>query len=144
MRWLKLRQEKSCGIIPFIIKDNELFVLLIKQNNGVIGFPKGHAEANESDEETALRECFEETNLKPSILRGFREEISYYMPEYDVNKSVVFFIGVIDCLNIKRQVSEIEEIYICKIDEALIMISYDDTKQLLYKATSFMKKLLLK
>lgn len=63
-----MKTEKSCGVIPFIHKDDQLFVLLIKQTNGVNCFPKGHVEANESEEETAIRECIEETNLKPIVV----------------------------------------------------------------------------
>ena len=73
-----MKHEKSCGIIPFIIKNNKTYVVLIKQNNGIVGFPKGHVEQGETEEETALRECFEETNLNASIKEGFREETTYY------------------------------------------------------------------
>ncbi len=136
-----MKQEKSCGIIPFLIKDNELYVLLVKQHNGVVGFPKGHVENNETEEETALRECLEETNIVPVLVDGFKEEISYYMPEYDANKTVVFFIGMINNLDTKKQESEIENIYICKIEKALDMISFDDTKTLLNNAVNYITQM---
>ena len=133
-----MKHEKSCGIIPFIIKNNETHVLLIKQNNGVIGFPKGHVEPNESEEETALRECYEETNVKASIVKGFREEISYYMEEYDAYKTVVFFIGMVDESNAQRQESEISDIFVVDVKKALELITFDQTRELLSKAISFL------
>ena len=63
-----MKQEKSCGIIPYLLIDNEIHYLLVKQNNGFICFPKGHVEIGESEEETALRECFEETGRYPTRL----------------------------------------------------------------------------
>ena len=125
-----MKYEKSCGIIPIYIENNEIKVVLIKQNNGVIGFPKGHAENNETEKETALRECFEETNLEVSIIDGFKEEISYYMSEYDSNKTVVFFIGLIKCFKTKIQESEVSEIF---------LTTFEDTKLLLKKVEVFLK-----
>lgn len=139
-----MQYEKSCGIIPFYKKNNELHVVLIKQNNGVIGFPKGHVEPNESEEETASRECFEETNLKPTLVKGFREETTYYMAEYDATKTVVLFIGLIESLDIKKQISEVADIYLCDIKTALEKISFEDSKTILKKAVSYLKDTLTK
>ena len=47
-----MKHEKSCGCI--IIEDKK--VLLIKQTNGIWGFPKGHVEKNETELQTAERE----------------------------------------------------------------------------------------
>ena len=122
-----MKYEKSCGIIPFIILDNKISVLIIKQNNGVVGFPKGHVEPNESEEETALRECLEETGLHASIVEGFRQEISYYMSEYNTHKTVVFFVGTIKDADFHKQESEISDIQIVNIEDALERISFEYT-----------------
>lgn len=135
-----MKYEKSCGIIPLYIENNEIKVVLIKQNNGVIGFPKGHVENNETEKETALRECFEETNLEVSIIDGFKEEISYYMSEYDSYKTVVFFIGLIKCFKTKVQESEVSEIFLTTLEDAYNQISFEDTKLLLKKAQKFLEK----
>lgn len=135
-----MKYAKSCGIIPIYIENNEIKVVLIKQNNGVIGFPKGHVENNETEKETALRECFEETNLEVSIIDGFKEEISYYMSEYDSYKTVVFFIGLVKCFKTKIQESEVSEIFLTTFEDAYNQISFDDTKLLLKKAQKFLEK----
>ena len=132
-----MKYEKSCGVIPFYFDGKEVKVILIKQNNGVIGFPKGHVENSETEEVTALRECKEETNIAPLLISGFKEEISYYIPECDVNKTVVFFIGVVNDLSFKKQESEIDEIFSLTIQDALNIIPFEDTKALLKKAYDF-------
>lgn len=135
-----MKFEKSCGVIPFCFANDKIKVVLVKQNNGVIGFPKGHVEENESEEETALRECKEEISAVPSLIDGFKEEISYYMPEYDANKAVVFFVGIINDTSFTRQESEISDVFVMDIQSALDVISYDDTKELLKKAFEFLKQ----
>ena len=51
-----MKTEKSCG--AFIIKDGK--VILIQQLDGFLGFPKGHVEGNETEEQTAIRDIKEE------------------------------------------------------------------------------------
>ena len=132
-----MKFEKSCGIVPLYFINNDPFVVLIQQNNGDIGFPKGHVEGNETELETASRECKEETDLSSKIIEGFREEISYYVPQYDVNKTVVFFVGVIDDLSYRRQESEIAKIILVPIDEAMKTLTYDQSRKVLEKAKEF-------
>lgn len=139
-----MKHEKSCGVIPFCSKDNNIFFLLIKQNNGIVGFPKGHVEKEETEKETALRECLEETNLKVDFVGDFREEISYFMEEFNSFKTVVFFLGRIDNFDYKKQETEISDISILSYEEALEHISFNDTKQLLVKAYRYISNLLLK
>ena len=62
-----MKKEKSCGIIVF---DNDK-VLVVKHLDGHYGFPKGHVENNETEEETAIREVKEETNCDAKIIPGF-------------------------------------------------------------------------
>ena len=66
-------KEKSCGCI--IIDNNK--VLLVQQNQEFWGFPKGHVEGDETEEETALREVKEETNLDVKILGNKKYKIEY-------------------------------------------------------------------
>ena len=134
-----MKQEKSCGIIPYIMINNEIHYVLIKQNNEFVCFPKGHVEAGESEEQTALRECYEETHLKPEIVKGYRETVSYYMPDYDAIKDVVFFIGKIESLNYQLQESEIQNIIVAPYKEALKLLEYDNWQELLTKANEFLK-----
>ena len=126
-----MKYEKSCGVVTY----------LVRQTNGFLSFPKGHVEGNETEEETALRECLEETALKATIKKGFREVINYTIPEIDVNKDVVLFVGEIDNLDYHRQEKEIADIQVYKYQEAYNLLEFDNWKQVLKKANDFLTKL---
>ena len=55
-----MKYEKSCGCIVFNEKKQ---ILLVHQNAGHWGMPKGHVENDETEIQTAKREVKEETNL---------------------------------------------------------------------------------
>ena len=137
-----MKYEKSCGVVTYILINNEIHYLLVKQTNGFVSFPKGHVENNETEEETALRECFEETGLKVNIKNGFREVVNYYIPEIDVNKDVVLFVGEIDNLDYHRQEKEIDDIKVCKYQEAYNLLEFDNWKNVLKKANDFLKTII--
>lgn len=123
-----MKREKSCGCI--IIDNNS--VLVVKHNAGHWDFPKGHVENNETEEQTALREVKEETNIDVEIIPGYRYVIEY-SPKEDVLKQVVFFIAKKISSEIKAQESEISEIKWLKLDDALEQITHNDSKELLKK-----------
>jgi 8-oxo-dGTP pyrophosphatase MutT (NUDIX family) len=56
-------QDGSFGIIPVFIEDNKYLFLIVQHTGLHWGFPKGHAEENESIIETMKRELWEETGI---------------------------------------------------------------------------------
>ena len=95
--------EKSCGAVIFRKNKNDVKLLLVKNHNGRHwSFPKGHIEENETEEETAIREIKEETNLDVKIMDNFRE-VSSYCPFGKIRKEVVFFLARTISDNIKLQ-----------------------------------------
>ena len=54
-------REKSCGAILIDHQDDQIKTLIVRQNAGHWGFPKGHVEGDETEFETAFREVREET-----------------------------------------------------------------------------------
>ena len=121
-----MKKEKSCGIV--VIDDDK--VLLVHHLIGHFGFPKGHVEKNETEEETAIREVKEETNCDAKIIPGFREVITY-SPKENVIKDVVFFIGTPETKDTKPQEVEVSEVGFYGIDEALNIITYKEEKSIL-------------
>ena len=53
---------KKCGIIYFDNQDQK-YLLVYGKKSEKWGFPKGHQEIGETEEQTALREFFEETGI---------------------------------------------------------------------------------
>lgn len=125
-------QEKSCGVIVFY---NDK-VLLIKHNLGHIGFPKGHVEGMETEEETAIREVKEETNCDVEIIPGFRETITY-SPKKNITKDVIFFIGKPLNKELSPQLAEVQKVDFVNYKEALNLLTYQDEKDLLKKALQY-------
>ncbi len=70
-------------------------VLMLKKMNGDWVLPKGKIEANETNEETALREVFEETHVKAKIL-NYIGDIQYTYRNYWSNNELVDkkYIGI--------------------------------------------------
>ena len=129
-----MNKEKSCGIV--VIKENS--VLLVHHNIGHWGLPKGHVELNETEEETAIREVLEETNIEAKIIPGFRKVITY-SPRENVLKDVVFFVGVPSSDELINQASEVSEVKYVSIDDALNLVSHEDEKDVITEAISFYK-----
>lgn len=128
------KYEKSCGAV--IYTDNKF--LLIKHNSGHWAFPKGHVENGETEEETALREIKEETNLNVTLDTSFRYVITY-SPKKNVMKDVVYFIGYNPEGMVKLQEEEVSEFVWFSYEEALKLITYDNDKKLLMSAKAHLK-----
>ena len=130
-----MKKEKSCGIIVF---DDDK-VLLIKSQLGHYGFPKGHVEENETEEETALREVKEETNCDVRIIDGYRDMITY-SPKADVIKDVVYFIGNPITKDLKAQEEEVSELFFISINDAFDKITYLNEKEAFTRAKDYYYK----
>ena len=84
--------RKSCGVIPFRWNGDEKEYLILLQKSDCWSFPKGHMEAGETEEQTALRELFEETGLSARLIPGQRAAVEYHLYPC-TKKQVVLFLG---------------------------------------------------
>jgi 8-oxo-dGTP pyrophosphatase MutT (NUDIX family) len=98
--------RKSCGVIPFRQNGDKREFLILLQTNSCWSFPKGHMEAGETEEETALRELFEETGLTAKLDTSRCASIAYPISDF-ARKEVVFYLGEV-AGEPKVQESEIE------------------------------------
>ena len=129
--------EKSAGAVLYTVLDGKIKYLLIKSQNGDIGFPKGHIEQGESEETAALREIYEETSIKAQLVCDFKEMISYTMPN-DKNKTVVYFIAEYEIQTPKRNDGfEHNEYILREFDDALKLVTFENTKEILGSANKF-------
>ncbi len=132
-----MKKEKSCGCVVF---DELNRVLLVKMNMGHWSFPKGHVEENETEEETALRETLEETNIECKIIKGFRE-VSTYSPYDGVIKDVIFFVAKAINTKVIKQDEEINTAIFVEINKAKELITFDNDLNIFEKALKFIKNL---
>lgn len=134
--------EKSCGAVVFTEVNNIRKYVIICSTSGIYGFPKGHMENGEIEEETALREIKEETNLDVNILDGFRtiEEHTFYKGNEKRLKRVAYFIAKYENQKFKPQESEISNIRLMDYDEAMKSFQYDNSKRVLKEVEDFLNK----
>jgi 8-oxo-dGTP pyrophosphatase MutT (NUDIX family) len=148
-------KEKSAGAIIFRKSDDNIYYLLLHYapsepgKHGHWGLAKGHVEGNESDEETARREIFEETGLKDvKIIPGFKETEKYFFRKVYglegaarkkapwVFKMVIFFVAETEIEEIKISDEHTGFLWL-PFDEAIKKISFKNSKKLLKKANDF-------
>lgn len=132
-----MKKEKSCGVIVIKREDDEFRILLLEHQKGHISFPKGHVEENETEEETALREVKEETNLDVKLMPSFRKVITY-SPKENVLKDVVYFLGSPLNEEVIVQEEEIKSFKWVSFKEAFDLVTHDDDKMLLNEVISYL------
>lgn len=131
--------EKSCGAIVFRKYHGNTELLLIKHSaGGHWSFPKGHVEAGETEQQTALREVMEETHIDVDLDPIFREVVTY-SPKRDVKKDVIYFLGRAKNFDYIPQEEEIAQIKWVEINLAHSFLTYDNDKQLVNKAKPVIK-----
>jgi len=130
--------ESSCGAVIFRnTPDERKFLLIRNRRSAHWGFPKGHIEPGESDEETAIREVYEETGLNIKILPGFVKK-SEYTIQGKIEKSVSIFLAETDETQYTLQEEEIEECDWFGYDDALRILNYENDKYILTEAKKFL------
>ena len=133
-----MAKEKSCGALVLRSGAASYEILVLKHRlGGHWSFPKGHVESGETEVQTALREVFEETGLRISLAKSFREMVSY-SPRPDVNKDVVYFLGFAADSTTTMQEEEVSEIFWVELDHAMEYLTYYNDKQLLRSAKRYL------
>ena len=136
-----MKYEKSCGAVVFTKENNEYKFLIVQQLQGFHGFPKGHMEADETEEQTALREIFEEVGVKANLIDGFRVVDEHIIPnKVDTVKQIVYFLAEYKSQNVKFQKSELSAVKLLAFDEAYNTFEYESSKRILSAAYDHLSK----
>ena len=133
-----MRYIKSCGFVTYKRIENVNHYLIIKSLNGDVGFPKGHMEPRESELETAIRELKEETGVDVKVIQGFRRQIEYELRRVpDTIKQSVYFLGECTSNKIICQEAEVAEASFISYEDALKILTFEETKNILKDAEIF-------
>ncbi len=112
-------------------------IMLVKNiKSGCWGFPKGHMEEGETEEQTARREIKEETGLDVLLDTGFRETVTF-SPRRGTRKTVVYFVGMATSHDLIPQQEEIAQLRWLEIGQAVEALSFDNDKMVASKAKAF-------
>ncbi len=125
----------SYGIIAIrkSTSNNWLF-LLVQHNEGHWGFPKGHKDKKESDEETALREFQEETGINEVVIFSYlfwEEEYDFEKNKKIFHKKVKYFLGKTDIEKVRIQTKELKNYKWTNYKEALKLLTYSQSRDIL-------------
>ena len=144
---METKKDISYGVIP-IKKDGASWqVFLINQlsrigDNSYWIFPKGHPENTETPLETAVRELREETNLVADSFVAeptFTLEYTFMFDGIKIEKTVVFYIGVITNPVYTLDATEVQEAGWYSLAEAAERLDYQDTKHMFVEARKFIE-----
>ena len=131
---------KSCGFVAYKRIENINHYLIIQSLNGDVGFPKGHMESGESELETAIRELKEETGVDVKVIQGFRRQIEYELRRVpDTIKQSVYFLGECTSDKIICQEAEVAEAGFIPYEDALKILTFEETKSILKDAEAIIK-----
>lgn len=128
--------ERSYGIIPIRRKGRGWETLLVKHGKGHWAFPKGHPEKDESPQEAASRELFEETALRVARILPREPLKEFYTFKHEgrlVEKSVLYFLAEVEG-EVQIQAREIEDFRWVSFEEASKLATFPEAKTLSLQA----------
>lgn len=134
-----MKYEKSCGAVVYTVRDGQRLYLVEHTPSGKYVLPKGHVEAGETEQQTALREIKEETNLEAALDCSFRE-IAVYSPKPNVEKAVVFFLAQPLTWDLVPQPGEVVSLSWLPFEEAEPIMTYPAIREILVKAEECLRK----
>ncbi len=135
-----MNYEKSCGAVVYReVRGKREYLLIFNKKGGAKGhwgFPKGHVEGGETEEQTAHREILEETGVRARIDTDFRE-VSTYSPREGVMKDAVYFTAKVADPEITLQKSEVADFMWADYETALKTLTHSEG--ILEKAEEYLK-----
>ena len=131
--------EKSCGAVVFTRSNGRIRFLLISNLEGIYGFPKGHVEAGETEEQTALREVFEEVGLTVNLIAGFRSKDEHPIPQKENTiKQITYFLGEYSNQEFTYQKDELTNAMLVDYETAMSLFQFDSSKRILTEANNYL------
>ena len=131
--------ERSCGAIVFTRRDGQPLFVVVQEMAGAYSFPKGHMEGDETEEETARREIYEETGLHPQFLPGFRQQDEYDLAERPgFRKRVTYFLAEFENGTLTPRPGEIRQILLLPYEQALTYFEHESSRRILSAAYDFL------
>jgi 8-oxo-dGTP pyrophosphatase MutT (NUDIX family) len=131
---METKKDFSCGGIAWDPKEKKTLLVNVENLSGqkVWTFPKGHPEANETDEQAAMREVLEETGWTCEVLKPMTDVEYFYVHDGTrFQKTVRWFFMKPIAKTGKFWEHEVVEVRWVSIKEAESMISYESDQKLL-------------
>ncbi|MFT7615229.1 MAG: bis(5'-nucleosidyl)-tetraphosphatase [Candidatus Woesearchaeota archaeon] len=129
--------QTSCGAI--IIHGKNILIIKDKRANNW-SFPKGRVQAEETPQQTAIREVKEEVGLDINIIKGFCEVSKFHIGKA-VDKTVYYFLAIVETDKIIRQEKEIAIAQWVPLSEVENYLRFDNGKRIIKKVKEYLELL---
>lgn len=127
----------SYGAVVLEKTEAGCMVLLVTGFNG-LSFPKGHIEAGETPEQTAIREVYEETGIPIALDTGFARTVE--SPRSRDRRTVTFYLGR-SLVGLQAPcASEVKEAMWVPLAQALKCIRYMPDRNILQEAVTYLSE----
>lgn len=137
--------DRSFGIVPIAPAsetETELHFLLIQHQAGHWGFPKGHAETNETPVDAACREFEEETGIQDYRLldeTAFSESYRFTKKQKLIEKTVTYYVALVQTKRVTVQADEVRDFAWLPYAVALQRITFPQSRRLLTQIHDHLK-----
>lgn len=132
------KHEHSAGAVLYCEQNGERQYVLVTELSGNTGLPKGHVEEGESEEQTAMREIYEETGITATIVPGFGGKIVYPQGR-GMLKHFTYFLAKFDCENGIVSGPDVEA-HILPYEQAYRKLSFTDVRVILKRAEKYLNE----
>ena len=134
-----MKHEHSAGAVLYTMRRGEPYFVLVMEKSGYLGFPKGHLEGDETEEQAALREIMEETGITAQLDTDFKIT-DEYMKAKRTRKRVTYFAARFDDQTPSNALGEVKGVYLLPYDRAMDKLSFDSSKEILLQFKAFLEK----
>lgn len=145
LRFLLMTQDFSYGIIPIHETPSGRQYLIVQHLGGHWSFPKGHPKTGESELAAARRELAEETAIVDCrVLEQprFEEHYEYVKRRTGkrIMKTVVYFIGYTDHLEVQVPADELRDHAWGDADATAARLTYEEGRRLLREVETWLDR----
>lgn len=132
----------SCMGIVTCLKDEQIYVALLKDKNNTWVLPKGHFKEGENFIETAIREVLEETNIKLKMENLIDKigEFNYFSDLENSDKNIKVYLFKIDdfqkIIPLKKE-GFVEGKWLL-LEKAISKATYQEQKEILKKISEYL------
>ena len=139
-----LPTSTACGIIIYHVNPNGVrHYLILRYTAGHWDFANGQTEPDETIQQTALREVYEETGLIPTIHRDFiysYDYVCFNKHHQEFFKTVQLLVGSTDQTNVILSQEHTDYAWLA-LEQACAQLSYENARQALQNADLFVSSL---
>jgi bis(5'-nucleosidyl)-tetraphosphatase len=136
-----MKSEHSYGVIPLRLSHGEWWVYLVQHQAGHWNFPKGHPEPNETPQETAQRELYEETGFTIVAFLPFpkiEESYTFQREGARVDKQVTYFLAEVSGEE-KYQAEELIQGRWVPLQEAHQLITFEEGRKVCRQVQQYVR-----